>query len=131
MRARAVSTPPGLADLKTACSLRCLPPCPALPASTLPSPSPGALPLLSSQLAPGLTWTAGVLTEAAEQLPAFTPRSLATVLFSLGAMGVKPNKEWMGPVLERVFKLRKWVVPRPGPACRRGAALCSGTLLVC
>ena len=59
------------------------------------------------QLSPGLTWTAEVLEEAAEQLPAFTPTSLAMLLLALGIMGVKPNKEWMGPVLERARVLLK------------------------
>jgi hypothetical protein len=31
------------------------------------------------------------------------------MLFALGAMAVKPNKEWMGAALERAYKLFWWV----------------------
>jgi len=62
---------------------------------------------LPRQLSPGLTWTAEILAEADEQLDTFKPHSLANMLFALGRMGVKPNKEWMGAVLQRAYKLLK------------------------
>lgn len=77
--------------------------------STQPPPRQRSLPSIPkrAQLNPGLAWMAGVLTEAAEQLPSFRPHSLANMLLALGLMGVKPNKEWMGPVLERARVLLK------------------------
>jgi hypothetical protein len=56
---------------------------------------------MHTQLSPSLAWTAELLTQAAEQLPSFSPQSMANMLLALGLMRVKPNKEWMGAALGR------------------------------
>lgn len=59
------------------------------------------------QVTPDLQWMAALLMEAAEKLQRFTPHSLANMVWALGAMGVKPNKEWMNAVLDRAWLMFK------------------------
>lgn len=54
------------------------------------------------QFLPNVSITAELLMSAAEQLPRFTPHSLALTLWSLGALRMRPNKEWMQLVLGHV-----------------------------
>lgn len=51
------------------------------------------------QYLPDVLATAELLMAAAEQLPRFSTQSLAVMLWSLGALRMKPNKEWMNLVL--------------------------------
>eukprot|EP00775_Hariotina_reticulata_P013643 gene13643-13766_t len=50
---------------------------------------------------PNVRATAELLMAIAEQLPRFSTHSLALVVWSLGAMRLKPNKEWMNLVLRQ------------------------------
>jgi hypothetical protein len=54
------------------------------------------------QYLPHVSVTAELLMCAAEQLPGFTPHSLALMLWSLGALRMRPNKEWMQLVLTHI-----------------------------
>lgn len=51
------------------------------------------------QFVPDVFVAAELLMSAAEQLPRFSTHSLALMLYSLGQMHLKPNKEWMALVL--------------------------------
>lgn len=51
------------------------------------------------QYLPHVSVTAELLMCAAEQLPRFNPHSLSLMLWSLGALRMRPNKEWMQLVL--------------------------------
>lgn len=76
---------------KSSHSSGCLCPAPAVP-------PPPRVP----QYLPHVSVTAELLMCAAEQLPRFTPHSLALMLWSLGALRMRPNKEWMQLVLDHV-----------------------------
>jgi hypothetical protein len=54
------------------------------------------------QYLPHVSVTAELLMCAAEQLPRFTPHSLALMLWALGGLRMKPNKEWMVLVLAHI-----------------------------
>lgn len=58
-------------------------------------------PPLHVQYLPDVLVTAELLMSAAEQLPAFSPHSLALLLHALGLLRLKPNKEWMALALEQ------------------------------
>lgn len=60
------------------------------------------LPLLLVQYLPHVSVTAELLMCAAEQLPRFSPHSLSLMLWSLGALRMRPNKEWMQLVLTHI-----------------------------
>jgi hypothetical protein len=65
----------------------------------LPRSHLSAVPL---QYLPHVSVTAELLMCAAEQLPRFTPHSLALMMWSLGALRMRPNKEWMKLVLAHI-----------------------------
>jgi hypothetical protein len=56
------------------------------------------------QFMPNVSVTAELLMAVAEQLPRFSTHSLALVVWSLGALRLKPNKEWMNLVLRQAQK---------------------------
>jgi hypothetical protein len=58
--------------------------------------------LLLLQYLPNVSVTAELLMSAAEQLPSFSPNSLSLMLWSLGALRMRPNKEWMQLALAHV-----------------------------
>lgn len=58
--------------------------------------------LLPLQYLPNVSVTAELLMCAAEQLPSFSPHSLSLMLWSLGALRMRPNKEWMQLLLTHV-----------------------------
>ncbi len=48
-----------------------------------------------------------MLTAADARLGALGPRALSNLLLALGALGFKPNKEFMAPALKRAYQLLK------------------------
>jgi hypothetical protein len=49
-------------------------------------------------------WLAGLLEEAAEALPAYGPREVALLVWTLGAGRVRPNKAFMALLLQAALK---------------------------
>jgi hypothetical protein len=49
---------------------------------------------------PNIVWLAALLEEVAEQLHRFKANELVLVVYSLGRLRVKPNKEFMFLVLD-------------------------------
>lgn len=41
----------------------------------------------------------------AQELPRFSAHSLSLLLWSLGCLGSRPNKEWMALTLQRAWEL--------------------------
>lgn len=44
---------------------------------------------------------------AAQELPRFTPHSLSLLVWSLGSLGMRPNKEWMQLLLDQAWSALK------------------------
>lgn len=57
--------------------------------------------LCSVQYMPNVLVTAELLMSAAEQLPSFSSHSLSLLVWSLGLLRLKPNKEWMQLMLKQ------------------------------
>ena len=52
------------------------------------------------QVTPNIVWLAALLEEVAEQLHLYKAHELTLIIYSLGRLRVKPNKEFMFLVLD-------------------------------
>jgi hypothetical protein len=59
------------------------------------------------QYLPNVGVTAELLMAAAQELPRFSPHSLSLLLWSLGSLGMQPNKEWMQLLLDQAWSTLK------------------------